>query len=240
MDQQETCLKLSEPFWLQTAMVNDYHSWERERDAAGDNGTVTNAIWVLMNRHAMTLEEARAACRAKAKEYAVEYLRVVEDAKTRDDLCHEAKQLLYMLSYGISGNAVWSLRCPRYHPDEEFTVAQREMAKEVWAEEHTGWARPHVNVATKVAAEPPKVEAMPLMAEKRSSTVAATAVVSSKDMEDNAVMKKAAPALGSEVSAVHPSSDSCRRLTWTGWTEHSSPIALSRVAAGQGHPQHGH
>ncbi|KAK3900071.1 isoprenoid synthase domain-containing protein [Staphylotrichum tortipilum] len=191
VDQQQMCLELSESFWLQTSLTNDYHSWERERDAAGDDGAITNAIWVLMNRHAMTLEEAKAACRAKAKEYAAEYLHILDQVKTRDDLCIEAKHFLGQLKYGISGNAVWSVRCPRYHPNEELTAAQREMAKEIWAEEETGWGRPQVKVVSRAVAEIPKVEA-------ESPAVEATAVVLDNDIEENAAMKKTAHELGVE------------------------------------------
>ena len=68
-DQQQTCLDLSEAVWLNFALTNDCHSWERERKAASDNGqdSVTNAIWILMNKHSMTFEEANKACRDKAR-----------------------------------------------------------------------------------------------------------------------------------------------------------------------------
>jgi hypothetical protein len=89
LEQQQICLDLSRPLWLQLSLTNDCHSWEREHKAAVDNrqSSVTNGIWVLMEKHSMTLEEAQWACREKARGYAAEYLEVLEAVKRRDDLC---------------------------------------------------------------------------------------------------------------------------------------------------------
>jgi fusicocca-2,10(14)-diene synthase/ophiobolin F synthase len=140
-DQQRTCLELSQPFWLQTSLANDYHSWEREYQAACDNGqaSVTNAIWVFMNKHSMTCDEAKLACREKARQYAAEYVQVVEAAKAREDLCDNAKFLLEALKFGITGNIVWGLQCPRYHADRTLNARQLEMAKAIGADETIGW-----------------------------------------------------------------------------------------------------
>lgn len=136
-DQQQICLDLSESFWLQTSLVNDYYSWEREQNTATDrnHASMANAIWVLMEKHSMSCDEAKAFCREKIREYAAEYLRVLETVTTRDDLCHDAKFLLDMQKFAISGNAAWSLECYRYHPEPEFIPAHVEMAKAVWAED---------------------------------------------------------------------------------------------------------
>ena len=141
-DQQQTCLELARPFWLQVALANDYHSWEQEQETAKAHGhtSVTNAIWVLMNKHSMTYEEANAACGERAKQYAAEYLQILETVKVREDLCQGAKYLLDMLKFGISGNIAWSLQCPRYHPDRELNPVQLEMAKAVWADDNTSWS----------------------------------------------------------------------------------------------------
>lgn len=139
-DQQQTCLDLSESFWLQTALANDYHSWEREEKAAADHNQsfVTNAIWVLMNNHSMTCEEARRVCHERAKQYATECVRVIEAVRNRDELCRDAKWLLEVQMFGVSGNAVWSLQCPRYHPDRTLNPAQLAMMRAIWAKGTTG------------------------------------------------------------------------------------------------------
>lgn len=138
-DQQQMCLDLSESFWLQTSLVNDYYSWEREHKTASDrnHASIANAIWVLTEKHSMSCDEAKTFCRERIREYAAEYLQVLETVTTRDDLCHDAKFLLDVQKFAISGNAAWSLQCYRYHPKQEFIPAHVEMAKAVWAEETT-------------------------------------------------------------------------------------------------------
>ncbi|KAK4151149.1 isoprenoid synthase domain-containing protein [Chaetomidium leptoderma] len=155
-DQQQICLELSHSFWLQTSLANDYHSWEREKKTASDHGqaVVTNAICVLMEKHSMTCDEAKAVCREKARQHATEYVDVVATTQGRDDLCRDAKFLLDALRFGISGNVVWGLQCPRYHAERELNSAQLEIARAVWADETIGWDHQKaVNVAARVEAK---------------------------------------------------------------------------------------
>ncbi|KAH6849621.1 isoprenoid synthase domain-containing protein [Chaetomium sp. MPI-CAGE-AT-0009] len=140
--QQQACLDLSQPFWLQLAIANDYHSWERESKAAINNGqaSVTNAIWILMNKHSMTCDEAKAVCRERARQYAAEYEQVVEAAKAREDLCQDAKRLLEQLKFAMTGNIVWSRQCLRYHgPNRKLNATQLEMAEAIRADESDSW-----------------------------------------------------------------------------------------------------
>jgi hypothetical protein len=152
-DQQQTCFELSRPFWMQTALANDCHSWERERRTAysQDPGFVANAIWVLMHRQSMTLEKAKTVCRARVKEYAAEYLQVVESASGRDDLCRDAKFFLNALQFGISGNIAWGLQCPRYHVERKLTPAQCEIGKTLRADQAIGWHGAQTPVGNGVA-----------------------------------------------------------------------------------------
>jgi hypothetical protein len=158
-DQQETCLELSRPFWLQFALANDYHSFEREQQLAIDNGQalVTNAIWVLMNRHSMTCDEAKRVCSEKASQCAADYVQVVEAAKARPDLCENAKFLLDVQRFGMSGNALWGSQCPRYRPGRELNSMQLEVAKAIYADETIGW-RCGLQKGVSVFAAPPHIE----------------------------------------------------------------------------------
>jgi fusicocca-2,10(14)-diene synthase/ophiobolin F synthase len=158
-DQQQTCLDLSRPFWLHLALANDYHSWERESKAAVESGqaSVTNAIWILMNKHSMTCDEARTVCRERARQYAAECEQMVEAAKAREDLCEDAKVLLEQVQFAVSGNIAWGLQCPRYHADQKLNAAQLAMAEAIWADESNSWdcaERPQtVNDATEQHSE---------------------------------------------------------------------------------------
>jgi fusicocca-2,10(14)-diene synthase/ophiobolin F synthase len=152
-NQQQTWLELSQPLWLHHSLANDYQSWEREHEMAIENGQgfVMNAIWVLMDKHSMTCDEAKAVCREKARQYAAEYVQLIEAIKARDDLCRDAKYFFDVLKFWISGSAVWGLQCPRYHADRTLNPTQLEMSKAVWADETIGWSheqRKAVNGAT--------------------------------------------------------------------------------------------
>lgn len=140
-EQQQTCLDLAQPMCLQISLANDLHSWDREAEAARARGeaSVTNAVWIFMTKHSLTLDDAKAACRERAKKYASEYLGVLDQVKTRNDLCQDAHTLLQALQHAISGNVVWGLQCPRYHPDRELNQTQLEMARSVWADGSLGW-----------------------------------------------------------------------------------------------------
>jgi hypothetical protein len=142
-DQQQTCLELSRSSWLQNALANDWLSWEREYETATDNKQdfVLNAIWILMKKHSMTCDEAKTFCRDKAKQYAEEYVQGTQETKARDDLCRDAKFLLDVQQFSISGNIVWSLQSPRYNASIELSPKQLEMAKVIWADDTIGWSQ---------------------------------------------------------------------------------------------------
>lgn len=139
-DQQQICLDLARPVWLQIALANDCQSWEREYKRAKDNNqsTITNAIWVLTEKHSMTLEEAKSVCRGRARKFAAEYLDLLKSDKVQS-LCSSARTLLDTLKYAISGNVVWGLQSPRYHPGQSLNAAQLEMAKTISEDETVGW-----------------------------------------------------------------------------------------------------
>lgn len=145
-DQQETCFGLTQAFWMQTALTNDSHSWERERDAATAAGqtSVNNAIWVLMNKHSMTYKAAQDFCQRKAGEYAAEYEQTAAEAMVRDDLCYDAKRLIDGLRHGMNANVTWGLQCPRYHGNRNLTEAQLKMKEEIMKEEAFGWTRDQI------------------------------------------------------------------------------------------------
>jgi fusicocca-2,10(14)-diene synthase/ophiobolin F synthase len=140
-DQQQTCLELSQPSWLQNALANDWLSWDREYETATDNKQdfIKNAIWVLMNKHSITCDEAKAVCRDKAKQYAEEYAQIVRAAQARDDLCRDAKVYLDAQQFVTSGNIVWGLQSPRYNADIGLSPKQLEMAKAIWSDDTIGW-----------------------------------------------------------------------------------------------------
>lgn len=122
------CEQLCRSAWVTASLTNDLFSWPKEREAAIKAGQadVVNAIWVLMGEHKISEEDAKALCREKIKANVAEYVRVVERNKMRTDLSLDLRRYIESLQYSLSGNVVWSLRCPRYHPDISYSKSQQE------------------------------------------------------------------------------------------------------------------
>lgn len=116
-EELEICKRLVMPAFAVLSLTNDLYSWEKERDAARRAGIpfVVNAIWVLMKEHSMDEMEAKNLCRIKIKEYVINALSSVEDAKAEFSISKDLRTYVEAVLYSISGNLVWSIYCPRYH-----------------------------------------------------------------------------------------------------------------------------
>lgn len=114
------CKKLDRPAWEALALTNDLYSWEKERDDAAKAGEtlVVNAIWVLMQEYSISEPEAKDLCRQKIKESVSRAVKIAEETKARTDLSLDLRQYTDAITYSVSGNLVWSIYCPRYHPAE--------------------------------------------------------------------------------------------------------------------------
>lgn len=114
------CKKLDRPAWEALALTNDLYSWEKERDDAAKAGEtiVVNAIWVLMQEYSISEPEAKDLCRQKIKESVSRAVKIAEETRARTDLSLDLKQYTDAITYSVSGNLVWSIYCPRYHPGE--------------------------------------------------------------------------------------------------------------------------
>ena len=122
------CEQLCRSAWVTASLTNDLFSWPKEREAAITAGQadVVNAIWVIMGEHKISEDDAKALCRKKIKENVAEYVHVVERNRMRTDLSLDLRKYIESLQYSLSGNVVWSLRCPRYHPEISYSKSQRE------------------------------------------------------------------------------------------------------------------
>ncbi|KAK3377643.1 isoprenoid synthase domain-containing protein [Podospora didyma] len=119
-EEEEICLELSRPAWQAAILVNDIQSWEVEYSVALEQKVpLTNAIWVLMKQHSLSLDEAKELCREKSKTLVAEYMSILGVASGRDDLSKDARALLESLQYMITGNVVWGFQSPRYDPRVE-------------------------------------------------------------------------------------------------------------------------
>ncbi|RAK81477.1 bifunctional terpene synthase/polyprenyl synthetase family protein [Aspergillus fijiensis CBS 313.89] len=127
----DTCHQLATTAYLHMALVNDLVSWEKERQSAAALGKdyVTNFIFVAMEEHGISEGQAQERCRREIQKATVDYLRVFEEVKARDDLSPDTKRYLESVLYSMSGNVVWSFHSPRYYTDASFSERQLEWMK---------------------------------------------------------------------------------------------------------------
>jgi len=135
--ERKECYKISRPLWLHTVLVNDLFSWEKEygkTQKPGANQGPMNAICVLMEKHGMTLDQARLTCIERAKEFRDEYLEIVEDKNLRLDISQDGLRLLDNLRLFAGGHVFWSAECPRFRPgqeqDQELKITERNQTRD--------------------------------------------------------------------------------------------------------------
>ncbi|KAL4867799.1 hypothetical protein BDV12DRAFT_209514 [Aspergillus spectabilis] len=130
-DEVDVCHQLANTAYLHMALVNDLVSWEKERQSAVALGKnyCTNFIFVAMEEHGISEDEAQERCRQEIKKATVDYLQIFEDTKARNDLSHDTKRYLESVLYSMSGNVVWGLHSPRYYTNASFSERQLEWMK---------------------------------------------------------------------------------------------------------------
>ncbi|CAH0032928.1 unnamed protein product [Clonostachys rhizophaga] len=116
------------PASLACSLQNDLLSFGKEYEAALEAGQteICNALWVLMGEHNCTLKEAKALCIQRIHEEVRKYLQYAERAQQMHDLSSDGKKYVDMMRFTISGNAAWSVRCPRYNRQLQITINEDE------------------------------------------------------------------------------------------------------------------
>jgi len=109
-------------------MTNDLCSWDKERRFATENNKlyVSNAIWVIMQERSVGLEDAKEVCRALIRKNIEKHLDVVKNAKDGSQYSPDLVRFLDAMTYTISGNVAWSMSCPRYNIDAQYSPQQQE------------------------------------------------------------------------------------------------------------------
>jgi len=123
------CSTLCRPAWIAAALTNDLFSWQKEYDAAVESGHsyVSNAIWVLMTEHKVDVDSAKDLCRQTIRKNVAEYVEIVKDAKNaRGKYSVDLLRFMDGMQYSVSGNLAWSVGCPRYSADAQFSARQVE------------------------------------------------------------------------------------------------------------------
>ncbi|KAI4197918.1 MAG: hypothetical protein LQ350_005621 [Teloschistes chrysophthalmus] len=134
-EEAELVKELLTPALITASLTNDLWSFEKERDDAN----VQNAVLVVMKEHKCSEEQARGMLKERIRVECANYVRVVKDSKSRTDLCDESKRYLDVMQYTLSGNAVWSTQCPRYHAKANWNELQLLRAEHGVAKHPAQW-----------------------------------------------------------------------------------------------------
>ena len=121
-EEEDLCKRLGRPSWAALALTNDLYSWEKECSEAARKGCphVMNAIHVLMQQHSISEGEAKVLCCEKIRECVRDALRLFDEIRDDERISRDLRAYTEAILYSISGNLVWSIYCPRYHPEETY------------------------------------------------------------------------------------------------------------------------
>lgn len=110
-----------EPCYASLALANDYFSFDREwAEAQSKPGASkpTNAVWLYMRWRSVNTAIAKRLVAEAANRYETLFLERCDQFRVEHAPVSPKLDLyLRALSCQVSGNVVWSLNCPRYHPE---------------------------------------------------------------------------------------------------------------------------
>lgn len=125
-EDDDKCLKqVVEPAYAALGLANDFFSFDKEyaehleqvNTNEQEQSPMTNSVWLCMGWYNLNAEEAKIFVRDEIIRQEQEFA-VRKQAFFRSQNCTgRTQQCLEGLSQMIIGNIVWSLRCPRYHPE---------------------------------------------------------------------------------------------------------------------------
>jgi geranylgeranyl pyrophosphate synthase len=112
------------PCYTALSLANDYFSFDREYDefqASSKSQSMTNFVWIHMKLHNVDVVTAKKMVKQAIWRYERRYLDLcAEYRREHISLSDHVDRYLRALAYQVSGNVVWSLNCPRYHPDRRY------------------------------------------------------------------------------------------------------------------------
>lgn len=118
--EEEAVLKeVTRPAAAAIALTNDCWSFDKEHGecvAAGRADKMLNAVGLCMKWHGIDVEESKRMVKDIVYRYEAEHLRMVDAFRCKTSSA-KLNRILDAYTYMISGAVLWSINCPRYHPD---------------------------------------------------------------------------------------------------------------------------
>ena len=121
-EEDEALKDVVHPCYAALGLANDCFSFDREYAEMQSTGQpMTNAVWLCMRWQDVDIPTAKKMVREAVTSYEKRFQKLSDQFRQENALMSEKLDCyLRGLTYQISGNVVWSLKCPRYHPDERY------------------------------------------------------------------------------------------------------------------------
>jgi hypothetical protein len=123
-EEENRLASIVKPCFAALGLANDYYSFDiewnefQQEKSAGENPTMTNAVWLYMQWDNLPIDEAKERVRQVVRDYETRYQQQMNNFIADKEQCSsKLRDYLRALAFQIPGNIVWSLRCPRYHPE---------------------------------------------------------------------------------------------------------------------------
>lgn len=122
-EEDEMMAGILRPCYAALALTNDFFSFDREWEEAKQTGgpNPINGVWFFMQWEGVDVMSAKQLVRQATNRCETEFLKLCADF--RDHYAPVPGKLdtsLRAMSYQVSGNLIWSLNCPRYHPEYRY------------------------------------------------------------------------------------------------------------------------
>jgi hypothetical protein len=112
------------PCYASLALANDYFSFDREWAEAQSKPNAVkpiNAVWLYMQWRGVNAAVAKRLVVEATNRYERQFLERCEQFRRQHaPISPKLDRYLRGLAYQVSGNVVWSLNCPRYHPEFQY------------------------------------------------------------------------------------------------------------------------
>lgn len=123
-EEENLTASIVKPCFAALGLANDYYSFDiewkefQQEKNAEETSTMTNAVWLYIQWEDLSIDAAKEKVRQVVRNYEQEYQQQMNAFIVDKEQCppHLA-EYLRALAFQIPGNIVWSLRCPRYHPE---------------------------------------------------------------------------------------------------------------------------
>jgi hypothetical protein len=127
-EEDDQLAPIRKPCYAALGLANDYFSFDREYaefQASGQSTTLINSVWLHMQWHHVDSDTAKEMTRQATKRYEEQFLeKCAEYRREHAPLKERLDRYLRALAHQVSGNVVWSLNCPRYHPEYRYEVEE--------------------------------------------------------------------------------------------------------------------